>query len=324
MTDESLDPYSAYLGLPAGARPPNYYELLDLELFCSHTERINQAVRKQFRVIKRFHDHHDRDTREAIQDIMNAIATARVVLTDPTRKEEYDIELAENLDIDREAHLSALLAAPIPEYEVEVIAGPTLVDAHFELVEGTRFVAGCDHRCSLTLNSDRAGNRHAVIHCVDGEWMVKPAGPDHPIYVNDHLTDEFVLAAGDRIDIAGYRLLFSRIDQREALRRTRRAGPPPLSLIVQKGPSIPTPLFNVLPPQRIVIGHSETALWQLPDRTISRQHCAIQTVGDSWEVEDLDSTNSTQVNGETVMRRLIHDRDLLTLGEFQVVVSLRF
>ena len=88
MNAESPDLYSEYLDLPAGPRPPNYYELLGLELFCIHHERIHQAVRKQFRIIKRFHDHHDRDTREAIQDVMNAIATARVVLTDPQQKEE--------------------------------------------------------------------------------------------------------------------------------------------------------------------------------------------------------------------------------------------
>ncbi len=357
------DPYSTYLSLPPGPRPPNYYELLQLELFCSHHERINQAVRKQFRIIKRYHDHHDRETREVIQNIMNAIATARVVLTDPARKEDYDEALAQEMDIDRDAHLAAQLAAPLPEYEIVVIAGPSLVRQRFELVEGTRITIGSHTHCLLTLSAGRTAERHCVVHHIGGDWIIKSAKPELAIRVNDTATPEFVLADGDKIDVGGYRLLFSRLSEPtdgegddDIIRSDRpgdarrpgsslppppkevghpasrhstfdirySSGPPPLSLIIQKGPSIPTPVFNALAPQRFVIGHSESALWQLPDNTVSRSQCAIQSVGDRWEILDLQSTNGTFVNNTQVSRRLLNDRDLITIGSFEILVSLRF
>ncbi len=324
MTTDASDPYATYLGLPHGPRPPNYYDLLGLELFCSHHERINLAVRKQFRIIKRFHDHHDRGTREAIQDIMNGIATARVVLTDPDRKEGYDIEMADRLGIDRDAHIAAMVAAPLPECEITVIAGPTLVENRFELVEGARFSIGHSMRCLLPLAPGRAAERHAMIHHTGGEWLLRPIDRSCTVQVNGNVVQEFVLAHGDLIDVAGYRLLFSRIDRRDEIRAARSAGPPPLSLIVQKGPSIPSPVFNALPPQRVVIGQGDTALWQIADSAVSRYHCAIESAGDHWEVEDLDSTNGTTVNGTKIKRRPLDDRDVLTLGAFDILVSLRF
>lgn len=324
MAPESFDPYSAYLGLPDGERPPHYYDLLEIELFCSHHERIHQAVRKQFRIIKRFHDHHDRDTREAIQDIMTAITTARVVLTDPQQKEAYDVDLARRLNIDRDRYLAAHVAAPLPEFEIMIIAGPTLVRSRFDLIEGTPFTIGSDTHNLLTLDPGRVPGRQCVIDHVDGEWVVKPTPPAKVVHVNDRDTNETALASGDRIDVGGYRLLFSAFDQKDPLNAARAAGPPPLSLIIQKGPSIPTPVFNVLPLQRMIVGQGVAALWQLPDQTVSHSHCAIQSVGDRWEIEDLETTNGTRVNGVEVMRRLLNDRDVITLGRFDILVSLRF
>ena len=339
MTNDSPDPYSTFLALPPGPRPPNYYELLQLELFCSHHERINQAVRKQFRIIKNYHDHPDRATREVIQNIMNAIATARIVLTDPIRKEDYDLSLAKQLEIDRDAHLAAQVAAPLPEYQVVVIAGPSLVKQRFELVEGVRFSIGSDSQCLLTLSADRAGARHCVIHYIDGDWIIRSAGSELAMTINDTPTPEFVLADGDKIDVGGYRMRFSRIG---APIRAQSASdgkptapspasgsnqikePPPLSLIIQKGPSIPTPVFNALPHQRFVIGHGDSALWQLPDKTVSGSQCAVESSGDGWEIIDLQSTNGTFVNNTKVAHHRLNDRDLITVGSFEIIVSLRF
>ncbi len=324
MTQEPFDPYTACLNLPGGERPSHYYELLGLELFCSHHERIHQAVRKQFRIIKQYHDHPDRNTRETIQDIMNTIAIARVVLTDPDQKEQYDLALATRLDIDRDVHLAANVAAPLPEFEVMVVAGPTRVRSRFDLIEGTRFTIGSDTRNLLAIDAGRAAERHCVIGHSQGEWIIKPVHPSLPLRVNDHDTDEFVLAHGDRIDIAGYRLVFVARDRRVEIETAHADGPPPLSLIILKGPSIPTPVFNILPLQHVVVGHGESALWQLPDPTVSSQHCAISSAGDYWEVEDLESTNGTRVNDTAITRHPLRDRDVIAIGGFDILASLRF
>lgn len=323
MTDETNDPYTLYLGLPAGARPPHYYELLGIELFCSQHARINQAVRKRFRIIKCYHDLPDRQAREAVQDIMNAIATSRVVLTDPQAKDEYDAALAAELGIDRDAHLAAQLAVPLPEFEVTVVAGPSLVEHRFEISEGAALSIGTGENCTIVLDPGRAEAEHCAIAFEGGEWLLKPASSKSPVRIEGTVVGEYVLADGDLFDVAGYRMLFSSIARRDDVRAAHAVGPP-LSLIIQKGPSIPNAVFNVLPPQRFTVGHGDDACWQLADQTVSQIHCAVQSVGDRWEIEDLDSTNGTRVNGVEVLRHLLSDRDVITLGKFDILVSVRF
>jgi hypothetical protein len=82
-TPAGFDPYAEFLHLPPGPRPPHFYDLLGVELFCAHRERIEHAARERYRLIKPFQDHRDRQTREAVQTIITRIANARIVLTDP-------------------------------------------------------------------------------------------------------------------------------------------------------------------------------------------------------------------------------------------------
>lgn len=339
MTDElSHDVYSEFLNLRPGPRPPNHYELLGLELFCSSPERIQQAVRKQFRLVKPYQDHPVRVTREGIQDIMNAIATARVVLTDPKRKEAYDRALAAELSIDRDAHLAGRLAAPLPEFALRVVAGPSLVDERIELTEGTTYDIGASTRCALTVQPGRAAEVHARVRYVDGVWCVERLAEGHELWFNGAECTAADLNVGDAVDFGGYRFSFeavagkspgqasSRHSPRRPARRVHasRGQAPPLSLMIRSGPSIPSHTMNVLPPQRIVIGSGEAALWQLPDRRVSRLHAAVQSVGDRWEVEDLGSVNPTQVNGAEILRHILNDRDVLTIGPFEILASLRY
>ncbi len=314
------NPLVDILGLSPEQCPPDHYDLLGVELFCSHYERINQAVRKRYRAIREYHDHPDRSTRESVQDVMNAVAQARVVLTNPALKEAYDIDLARRLSIDRDELLSAHMAAPIPDCQLTVVAGPQLIGQGYELVEGTDFKIGAAPNCALVIDGSRTINVHAVLRFIDGDWIIAPTAKERIIQVNGQTTVEFVLAPGDLIDIGGYRLRFTRIEPDAG----RKKQAPPLSMIMHKGISVPMPVFNALASQRFVIGQSETALWQLPDPTISRHHCAIQTVGDAWEVEDLQSTNGVLVNGVEVMRTILADRDMLTLGQFDILISLRY
>lgn len=323
MTDEPTDLYQELLDLPFGARPPHHYDLLRLELFCSHRERITQAARKQFRLVKPYQNHPERVTREAVQDLLNRIATARVVLTDAKLKEAYDLQLAAELAVDRDVILAERVAAPLPEFELLVTAGPSQVGQTVELVEETSVLLGSDLGCVVPLGPARALPRHGEIRFVEGEWEIRPADPAGLVQINDAAVEAFVLADGDRIDVGGYRLVFRRIPRGGDSKPGMAKQAPPLSLIVQRGPAAPAPVFNALAPQRFLIGHGETALWQLPDRWVSRHHCAIQSAGDRWELEDLGSTHGTKVNGVEVLRDLLNDRDVVTIGRFDVLVSLR-
>lgn len=313
------DAYSRFLDLPPGTRPPNYYQLLQLELFCTHPERIRHSARKQFRRIKPFEDHPDRDTREAVQDIMTRIANARVVLSDPDKKLAYDRGLAVEMDIDLDAFLRSKLAEPVPDTLVRIVAGGALVGDRIELLESKPTTIGSDPHCIITLPSARVARLHCQIEHRDGDWWITPIARDKPTLVNDHRCEEFMLDDGDGIEVGGFRLRFLRLPER----KSKEALPPPLSLMVRRGPSVSSPMLNVLPGESIVIGHCETALWQLAGPHVSRHHCRIQPAGQDWELQDLRSTNGTQVNGKGVEKHTLRDRDEITIGQFIILASLR-
>ena len=315
------DPYTRYLDLPAGPRPPHLYQLLQLELFCGEPERIRHAARKQFRRIKPFEDHPDRDMREAIQDIMTQIATARVVLCDPEQKQEHDRTLAAELGVDLDEHLADRLAVPLPECFLRVTGGPSTVGEEIDLLEGDVTTVGSDSQCVITLPSPRVAKLHCQLEYQqqEREWMLAHVAEGHLTLVNDQRVQEFVLAEGDRLDVGGFRLCLVRRPEHPAKEKL----PPPMSLIIRKGPSIPAPIFNVLPPETFLIGHDETALWQLAGPLVSRHHCRIQPDDGHWRIEDLRSTNGTTLNGKPIERARLRTRDELTIGRFEILVSLR-
>jgi hypothetical protein len=53
----------------------------------------------------------------------------------------------------------------------------------------------------------------------------------------------------------------------------------------------------------------------LNDVRVSRQHAKLEIVGDKLEIEDLMSSNGTQVNGINISRKQIAPDDLITIGE---------
>jgi len=316
---EGGDPYAQCLDLPPGDRPPHYYQLLLLELFCSHPERIQHASRKQFRRIKPFEDHPDHQVRQVIQDIMTQIATARVVLCDHQKKQDYDRELATQLGIDLDEFLQNRIASPVPDCFLRITAGPEMVGHRIDLVEGHTVTIGSDPQCTVALPSVRVSKIHCQLDFRDRDWLLKPISKERATLVNDHRVEEFVLDDGDVIDLGGYRLRFGRFPEIIS----SEAMPPPVSLIVRKGPSIGYPMLNVLPPESIIIGTCDTATWQLVHPLISRHHCRLEPDGQGWRIHDLQSKNGTTDNGKPVTQSPLNDHDELVIGPFEILVSLR-
>ena len=317
---QPTDPYSEFLCLPPGPRPPHLYQLLGIEIFCPHPEQIEYAARKQFRKIKPFEEHPDRTVRNRIQDIITHIATARVVLSDPEQRLEYDRKLAEHLKIDRDQILRSRTAARLPEYELHVTAGPTEVGTRLRLLPDRVITIGSHPDCALCLPGARPQPMHAQLEYLDNDWILRTKDTSYVTLINDQRCREFLLADGDTIDIGGYRLSFQNIGTCVA---DGGSLPPPLSLVVRAGPSIPDPVLNALPPTSILIGHCETALWQLPGALVSRHHARIASVGSLWEITDLQSTNGTILNDEQVSHAVLRHRDRLAIGRFEIQVSLR-
>lgn len=58
------------------------------------------------------------------------------------------------------------------------------------------------------------------------------------------------------------------------------------------------------------------------DRTlVSRLHCRLIQTDDRLEVEDLDSTNGTFVNGQRVKRKVLASGDTLRVGRAELTAS---
>ena len=76
--------------------------------------------------------------------------------------------------------------------------------------------------------------------------------------------------------------------------------------------------------ERFILGRSKTqADLVLEDPNVSRQHAAIERVGDAWFLADLGSTNGCYIDGQRVSRRQIADGDVIEITTHQVRCTLR-
>ncbi|HKF00066.1 MAG TPA: DUF3662 and FHA domain-containing protein [Actinomycetes bacterium] len=87
----------------------------------------------------------------------------------------------------------------------------------------------------------------------------------------------------------------------------------PASLTLISGPRSGTGFFP-LDAAELVIGRASAAGVTLADPGISRTHARVVREGDDFVVEDLGSTNGTEVNGQLVKRRRLADGDRIRLG----------
>jgi diguanylate cyclase (GGDEF)-like protein len=65
----------------------------------------------------------------------------------------------------------------------------------------------------------------------------------------------------------------------------------------------------------LVIGRAPEAGFQIPHRSVSRQHCRFWFEDGVFRVRDLGSTNRTYVNQQPVVEAILQDGDLITVGE---------
>ena len=75
-----------------------------------------------------------------------------------------------------------------------------------------------------------------------------------------------------------------------------------------KGNSIP------LGDDEVTIGREPSNLISLLDASVSRRHCLIRRAGDGFEIQDLNSRNSTFVNGVPVTQRALATGDEIKIG----------
>ncbi|MFL6281161.1 MAG: FHA domain-containing protein [Vicinamibacterales bacterium] len=79
--------------------------------------------------------------------------------------------------------------------------------------------------------------------------------------------------------------------------------------------------FRILPGNIKTIGRSPGAQFVLDAALVSRLHCRLSAGAIELQVDDLDSTNGTFVNGTRVKRSSLKEGDRLGVGRVELVVS---
>ena len=83
----SLNPYQAWLGIPANDQPPNHYRLLGLRLMEADAEKIGLAAKRQAAKVRPY---LSGDSAATAQKLIRAIGDARNCLLDANAKAAYD------------------------------------------------------------------------------------------------------------------------------------------------------------------------------------------------------------------------------------------
>ena len=68
----------------------------------------------------------------------------------------------------------------------------------------------------------------------------------------------------------------------------------------------------------IIIGRSPECDLPVRDILLSRKHCVIERLGETWVIADLGSKNGTHLNGELVQRHELHDCDVIRIGRTRI------
>ncbi len=70
----------------------------------------------------------------------------------------------------------------------------------------------------------------------------------------------------------------------------------------------------------LIIGRSPECDLPVRDILLSRKHCVIERLGESWVIADLGSKNGTRVNGELINRHVLHDADVIRIGRTRIAL----
>jgi pSer/pThr/pTyr-binding forkhead associated (FHA) protein len=70
--------------------------------------------------------------------------------------------------------------------------------------------------------------------------------------------------------------------------------------------------------QRTTIGRKAHNDIQIDNMAVSGEHAAIVTILDDAFLEDLDSTNGTLVNGQTVKKHVLRHNDVIDIGKYRL------
>lgn len=154
MADQ-FDPYHKWLGIPPEEQPPHHYRLLAVRLFETDPEVIEAAVEQRMAHLR----HHQAGSYSGhSQRILNELATARLCLLVPEKRQVYDQALL--------AKLNAAGRWAVPMQPPPLPARMALVTPGFRSEmpdrEGVALDFVGENESHLTINRRRHGSRSPV------------------------------------------------------------------------------------------------------------------------------------------------------------------
>jgi len=154
MTEEQMDPYKKWLGIPPEDQPPNHYRLLGIERFEADPDVISNAADGRMIQVKNL---QTGEHSELSQKVLNEIAAARVCLLNAEKKARYD----EQLRREPREEGSATAAVSAPAGPADVVSAPRPVQAIPD-------IEAVDMFASVSRNRDKRGAWHILIAVVLG------------------------------------------------------------------------------------------------------------------------------------------------------------
>jgi ABC-type multidrug transport system ATPase subunit len=196
---------------------------------------------------------------------------------------------------------------------------------------GRDIVVGRDPRADICIASPLVSRAHILLRFGAGQWAATDNGSLNGIFVNGRRVPSVAISDGQIINIGepdGPALTFG------FGRHTGGAEAPPTApVVLRTSPSIPqaaTPR-NSAPkaqsrrrasvPGAITVGRTPDNDVVIADVLASRHHAMLVPTGGAMEIRDAGTLNGTFVNGVRIDAAPLHEGDVVTIGNVDVVFS---
>jgi pSer/pThr/pTyr-binding forkhead associated (FHA) protein len=229
------------------------------------------------------------------------------------------------------------------------------------LLPGEDFTIGRDPSCDVVIAARGVSERHCRLGFRKGSWYVKDLGSKNGIRVNGKRCEKSRLPTGSTLALgaARFEIVYGspgqapsspeaspRGDAAETLpvkaastpkRRIDSVSPPASPAPAQPDTATPAAkpikrFLGKLTPQgggdlipllsdRLIVGRNRDCDVRLAFSSISSQHCELEFRDGYWFVRDLDSSNGTRVNGQSVTSSIVMPGDILRFAKLRYEID---
>ncbi|XLS29595.1 FHA domain-containing protein [Flavobacteriaceae bacterium M23B6Z8] len=190
---------------------------------------------------------------------------------------------------------------------------------NFPIEEGEILTIGRKgHGNHLEIDDSSASRQHGEIRLANGSCFIKDTNSLNGIYINDQRIEPDIwleIKTGDHIKIVSEILELTSKDDLNSINESIGKAKPTFA-----EENLSNDFKSFIQKNKVVkIGRTSSNELVLDDPTVSREHAKISYENGQFWVEDLGSTNKTQVNGkELSTKRSLKDSDEITISFFAI------